>query len=475
MAKHGVYVSEQATSVGVPVVAESGIPFVIGAAPIQSAEKPAKIGESVLCTSFDEAKAKLGYSDDWGKYNLCEFMDSHFNLYQCQPVIFVNLLDPAAMNQNVPAADLDLNNHKVELSFEAINDSTLVVKEQGGSGDALVKDEDYAVVYEDGKCYIEVLSSGSVYSATKLNIAYKKAKPEMVDGTKVATNMESIDRCMGTLGIVPDLVCSPGYSMESATAAVITAKAGSINGMFKAKPLIDISTKLAGGATSYDAVAALKATNNFVDEDQILCWPLLKLGSKVYHYSTQLAGRMASVDTTNDGCPYESPSNKPLKCDSMVLDSGEEVNLTHAQANILNANGVVTALNFMGGLVAWGNYTACYPINTDVKDFMIPVSRMFAWVGNTLVKTFWGKLDKPMNRRLVDTIIDSCNIWLNGLAGAEYVLGARIEFKEDENPLTNLMAGIIKAHIYITPPSPMQELDFVLEYDANYVTSALMG
>ena len=28
----------------------------------------------------------------------------------------------------------------MELSFEAINDSTLVVKEQGGSGDALVKD-----------------------------------------------------------------------------------------------------------------------------------------------------------------------------------------------------------------------------------------------------------------------------------------------------------------------------------------------
>lgn len=475
MAKHGVYVSEQATSVGVPVVAESGIPFVIGAAPIQSAEKPTKIGEPVLCTGFGEAMEKLGYSDDWEKYNLCEFMDSHFNLYQCQPVIFVNLLDPATMNQTESASDKTLTDHRVELPFETINDVTLVVKAEGGSGPAYTKDTDYAVYYDKGKCYVEALPGGAAYSASKLSIAYKKVKPESVDGTAVATGMESIDKCMGNLGIVPDLVCSPGYSMNSTTAAAITAKAGNINGMFKAKPLIDISTKSAGGATSYDAVAALKSTNNFVDEDQIVCWPLLKLGNKVYHFSTQLAGRMASVDTVNGGCPYESPSNKPLKCDSMVLDSGAEVNLTHAQANILNANGVVTALNFMGGLVAWGNYTACYPTNTDVKDFMIPVSRMFAWVGNTLIKTFWGKLDKPMNRRLVDTIVDSCNIWLNGLVGAEYVLGARIEFKEEENPLTNLMAGIIKAHIYITPPSPMQELDFVLEYDANYVTSALMG
>jgi phage tail sheath protein FI len=100
---------------------------------------------------------------------------------------------------------------------------------------------------------------------------------------------------------------------------------------------------------------------------------------------------------------------------------------------------------------------------------------MFGWVGKTLIKTFWGKLDKPMNRRLIDTVIDTCNIWLNGLVGNEYVLGARAEFRESENPLTDLMAGIIRIHIYITPPSPAQEIDFLLEYDVEYLTSALQG
>ena len=37
----------------------------------------------------------------------------------------------------------------------------------------------------------------------------------------------------------------------------------------------------------------------------------------------------------------------------------------------------------------------------------------------------------------------------------------------------DLMAGIIKIHIYMTPPSPMKECEFVLEYDADYVSSAL--
>lgn len=78
-----------------------------------------------------------------------------------------------------------------------------------------------------------------------------------------------------------------------------------------------------------------------------------------------------------------------------------------------------------------------------------------------------------MNRRLLDNIVDSCNIWMNGLVGSGYLLGARAEVLDSENPVTDLMAGIIRVHLYLTPPSPAQEIDFVLEYDAEYVTSAL--
>jgi phage tail sheath protein FI len=129
----------------------------------------------------------------------------------------------------------------------------------------------------------------------------------------------------------------------------------------------------------------------------------------------------------------------------------------------------------MGALTCWGNYTACYPINADVKDFFIPVSRMFGWVGSTVIKTHWGKLDKPMNRRLIESIMDTCNIWLNGLVGSGYLLGARVEAKENENPLTDLMAGIARVHIYIAPPPPLKETVFFLEYDVNYLAAALAG
>ena len=475
MANHGIYVSEQAASSGNPVVAKSSIPFVIGRSPIQSADSPASVGVPILCKSFEEAKEKLGYSDDWDDYPLCEFMYSHFNLYGCQPVIFVNLLDPETMNEAVAAANKTVENHKIALPIEAINNANLVVKPVDGEGDAYLKDTDYSVYYDGEYCYIELLSGRPVYSATSLNLAYKQVTPTSVNAAAVATGMESIEQCMGTLGIVPDLICAPGFSDNTSVAAVMATKAAGINGMFKAKALIDISTASSGGADVYSEVAALKETNSFSDENQIACWPLLKLGTRIFHLSTQLAGLMASIDAGNNGCPYESPSNKAFKCDSTVDVAGTEINLTLAQANVLNAAGVVTAISFLGNINCWGNYTACYPITSDVKDYYIPVSRMFDWVGNTFINTFWSKLDKPMSRRLIDTVVDACNIWLNGLVGSGYLYGARAEYKESENPLENLIAGIIKIHVYITPPSPTQEIDFVLQYDADYVASALQS
>lgn len=472
MVNHGIYVSEQATSVSTPVVAASGIPFVIGAAPVQSAEKPAAIGVPVLCTSWTEAVEKLGYSEDWEKYTLCEFMYSHFTLFGCQPVIFCNLLDPGTMKTSVPAGDMDVADHKVKLPFEAINDDALIVKAAGGTGAAYIRDTDYAVYYDGESCILEALSGGAAYAAASLSVAYSAVTPSLVSVNTVATGMEAIELCMGMVGVVPDLICAPGFSSDTTVAAVMATKAAGINGMFRAKALIDISP---AQADEYGKVVQAKNDSNFTDENEIVCWPMLKLGGRIFHMSTQLAGLMAQVDTENEGCPYESPSNKAFKCDAIVLDKDTPVSLTLAQANILNSGGIMTALSFMGGIVAWGNYTACYPGNTDVKDYFIPVSRMFDWVGNTEILTFWNKLDKPMNRRMIDSILDSINIWLNGLNGAGYLLGGRAEFLEDENPETNLMAGIIKIHNYIAPPSPAQEIDFVLEYDVNYVTSALQG
>lgn len=474
---HGVRASEQSTSVATPLVATSGIPFVVGTAPVHTVN--GKVNTPVLANTYAEAVSAMGYSEDWESYTLCEVIYAHFQLYGMSPLLLLNVLDPATMKESVAAEDKAVVAKQIKLPMEAIA-STVVVKAEGGEGSAYVKDEDYALFYEGENLIIEVLSGGAIGAATKLNVAYDAVTPDSVTSTEIiggynpstqqTTGLECINQCMAMFGVTPDLILAPGFSHESTVAAAMAAKT-SINDLFTAKALIDVDTDADNGAAHYSEVSAWKADNNVTDKSQIVCWPLAKLGEKTFHMSTHVAGLMAKVDAGNDGCPYESPSNKKLQIDSLVVASGQEVVLELNSANSLNASGIVTALRFTDAFVLWGNYLASYPSSTDIKDYFIPVSRMFGWIGKTVIQTYWNKVDKPQNKRLINSIVDSVNIWLNGLASEEKVIGARVEFKEDENPLTNLLAGKIKFHIYMAPPVPAQEIEFVLEFDTNYLNT----
>lgn len=85
------------------------------------------------------------------------------------------------------------------------------------------------------------------------------------------------------------------------------------------------------------------------------------------------------------------------------------------------------------------------------------------------ILSMWSKVDKKLNKRLIESVTQSINIWLNGLMAEEKILGGRVEFLEEENTTTDLLTGKAKFHIYLTPPSPAKELDFVLEYDVSYL------
>ena len=483
MAKLGVHVFEKATSVQTPKVATVGIPFVVGTAPVQSAAKPAKSNVPVLVTSWDEAVEKLGFSYDWESYTLCEFMYSHLQLFGAQPVIFCNINDPASMKREEAAADYTVADHRVAVSVDAIAD-TIKVSVAEGAGEtaatrALERDTDYSILYDRDDtdtyvCIVELLEDGSAYDAETVSVAYSAADPKTATVADVVDGVAQVDACLTAVGLVPDLIAAPGWSHNTVVAAVMATKAAAINGLFKGKAVIDADSG-EDGVTEYSQLSGYKNKNNFVDVDQIICWPMVQLGDYRFHLSTQLCGLMATVDAGNRGIPYESPSNKNLKMDACVLEDGTPVNLTWNQVDLIAGSwGVVTAVNFLdSGWVAKGNYTACYPGNTDVKDQFIPVSRMFDFIGNTLIRTFWSKLDKPMTPALRDSILQTCNIWLGGLTGGGYLYGARAEMLAEENPLTSLLDGIITLHIYNAPPVPAQEIDFILEYDVSYMETAL--
>lgn len=50
----------------------------------------------------------------------------------------------------------------------------------------------------------------------------------------------------------------------------------------------------------------------------------------------------------------------------------------------------------------------------------------------------------------------------------QQLLGGRIEFRQEDNPTTDLMDGKYKFKVFLTPPSPAEDLEFDLEIDTSY-------
>ena len=92
---------------------------------------------------------------------------------------------------------------------------------------------------------------------------------------------------------------------------------------------------------------------------------------------------------------------------------------------------------------------------------------MFDWDDQVFILTYWQRLDKPGVPRNIQIILDSEQIRLNGLKSRGYILDGSVEFLEEENPTTDLEAGIFRFHKKRTPPIPMQEIDTISEYDVN--------
>ncbi|KEQ22308.1 phage tail sheath family protein [Paenibacillus tyrfis] len=476
--KHGVYINEIPTSI-TPTVASDIIPVVFGTAPVNLSKRQAPVNEPVLCYTYAEAVEALGYSGDWS-FTLCEFMYSYFALYGASPAILVNVLDPATDKTAVPASDVTLVKDSATLT-QGILKPSVVVKNSDGST-TYVLGTDYETNFDAaGNLVIQRLPSGQIAANAKLKVNYDKLNPSGVtaadiiggiDANGKPTGLELLDQIFPRFRLVPGSVLAPGYSTDSTVAAVMAAKASNINGNFKAMALVDIPTNT---VTKYADAPAWKENNNYTSPFQIVGYPKLALGDKQFHLSTQLAGVMAATDGANGGVPYKSPSNQNFQANGAELADGTPVFLGPDQGAYLNGNGIVTALNFIGGWKAWGNRTGTYPGTTDPKDSFIPIRRMMNWIENTIVLSTWQYVDSPITRRLIEAITGSLNLWLNGLSAQGYILGGRVEFLAAENPNTAIMDGTVKFHVYVTPPSPAREIDFIVEYDAKYLSALTAG
>ena len=473
---HGVYTQEIPTSLISPTISESGLPVVVGTAPVHLGDI-SNVNRPTLCYTYAEAVKAFGFSKDFEKYTLCEFIYSQFALYGMSPCVLINVLDPSQHSTTVSAKSFTITSGKINLGTEIIKDdlkATNPAADEESEEITYTKNVDYTLEYDsDGALIFEVIPEGALANIASVYLSYKKLAPEavgasdIIGGVDINTGqykgLELISRVFPKFRLIPGLIAAPKFSELAEVAAVMVAKSQNINGLFNAMAVIDIPYTV----PTYQKAAEWKNSHGINDKNVIACWPRIKLGEDTYHLSTQLIGLMNSIDAQNEDVPYVSPSNHVLKMDSCVISTGIEVDLGLEEANELNRNGIVTAFNWVGGWKAWGNRTAIYPASTDVKDAFIPVRRMFNWLQDDFITMFWQEVDAPINRRLIRTIINSFNVRLNGLAAREMILGGRIEFLDSENPTTNLLDGTIKFHLFVTPPIPAETIEGIFEFDVD--------
>ena len=481
---HGVYNSEQDTSLTTPIQGSAGLQVIFGVAPIHLAKDPKKAANTPkLCYSFKECQEAVGYSDDFKTFSLCQSIDACFRVFNVAPVILVNVLDPAKSTHTTAnaAEDCDVVDGTVFYEKQYVMLDTLVVKNNSAE---LVAGSDYTAVHaEDGTVVITLLSAAAKEAAT-LSVSSTSIKPDGVTyadivggvdaSTGKETGLELVRQIYPKLGMTPGILLAPGWSENAVVCAALQAKTEAINGCFDCCTYVDISSG-ADGAKVYTDVKGAKEAMGASGTHTAAFWPKVSIGDKVYCMSAMAAALTAYNDASNADVPYESPSNKDLRITGTVLDDGTEVVLDQQQASdVLNANGVITAIN-ANGFKLWGNNTAAYPSTTDPKDRWLAVRRFFDWDGNNFIRTYFQKVDKPGNKRLIQSIVDSQNIIGNGYVARDYCAGYRVEFRSDENPVTNLLNGHLTVHTFLAPYIPAEYIENIREYDVTALQAAFGG
>lgn len=474
---HGVRVMEEGTDTSVPVNS-SGLQVVVGTAPVNLAENPAAVvNVPVVCTSLEDAEKKLGFCNDFENFTLCQSIYANFVAYAVKPVVFINVLDPGKHRKNNEAKEYGVVN-----SQAVVDDLTGVlldsVKVKTGA-DILEKDTDYILSFNAEGCLVITMLSERAETLTGVMVESASIDPsqvtkeDIIGGYDVKTGKESgfeaVRQVYPRTGMVPAFLLAPGWSHIPEVGSVMLAKSSNINGVFKAECLLDLpsaETKL------YTDVKQVKEETGYQDEQGIVLWPMVESGGKRMYYSAIFGAMAAYTDAANDNVPSLYLSNKLLTVDKAVLADGTEVFMDREQANTLNGDGVVTLIS-EGNWKAWGNNTSVYPAGADIKDRWIACRRMFSWMANSLITTYSENVDSPANFRLIESIVDSENIRLNSYISAGKLAGGRIEYKEDENSVENVLAGQVIFHIYMAAFTPAEDIVFILKFDPELLKDSL--
>ena len=425
------------------------------------------VNEPVLLRSFGDAARLAGYCEDFTNFDLCEAIAAHFLTDQnpVGPIVVINVFDPETMREPTSATELVTLRGGVGRFTDVmcIPDTVAIEDLEYGL--------DFEVSYnaETGQHALRDLTGTLV---SPVEITYTRADPAAVTAEHLVgtaneegeyTGIPAVEHVYPRLGVIPSILCAPGWSGDPVVHAALIRRANQINGHWMAYVNADIPVK---GVATIGAAIEWKSANGYTNECETPCWPMAKRGEKLYHISTLATVAMMQTDLNNNGLPFETPSNKPVDVSGLFVNETKNVGYSKTHANRLDEAGIRTVLHWGGRWALWGSHTGAFNDGTlrDARAFSDSGMRMLYFIVNQYQTRYNLTIDTPFTRGAIQSLLVDMQGWLDGLVDAGAILFASVAFHETENSSDDLMRGSVKFNIRTTTMPPIRVLTAEVSY-----------
>ena len=403
--KHGAFSNMVTDGAKAAAKAQSAMIY-IGTAPVHLVAGGAElVNKPIVVSSMNEARKKMGYSEDWAKYTLCEAMYAHLEYAGVGPLVLINVLDPAKHKANEGgsiSATPAFGKITITDAGDIIIDSITVTGKTPGT--------DYSVSYDCAKEIITIaeLTSGALGSQA-LDISWDKIDASKVssedvigssDGEGLNTGIYAIRNVYQTTGYIPSTMLCPGFSSDPEVHKAMVENSLKVNGHWSVHLRTDLPLSDGGTPLKLSTAAAWKKNNGYNQLHETPYFPLAKgTDGRIYHHSVLAAANLQKLLIEQSGIPYASPSNTECSIiQNLYLGEENEDRVYDDEIinRLLNQHGIASSAFVSGRWAIWGSASGEYePDNaTDFNVFETNVMMLF-YLTNDFQHRRGKDVDKP--------------------------------------------------------------------------------
>lgn len=188
----------------------------------------------------------------------------------------------------------------------------------------------------------------------------------------------------------------------------------------------------------------------------------VSVGSALSHVVKQV-----QVDAGNGDVPFEGASNYELPGPVSSVSSA----FSREDGNTCNAAGV-NVLIYDDGYKLWGDYLSSFTAtgSPDADGIFVQTQRMLQYLRAAFVAQWRNAIDRAFTRQLKDTIIATEQAKLDRLVAVGALIGSpKIEFREEDNPQADVLAGHFVWRLAVSPALPLTSAKLEVSYtDSGY-------